>query len=24
VRPAKREEKPDAYTQAETACMGTK
>jgi len=24
VRPAKREDKPDAYTQAETACMGTK
>ena len=24
VRPPKREDKPDAYTQAETACMGTK
>ena len=24
VRPPKREDKPDAYTQAEAACMGTK
>jgi len=24
VRPAKREDKPDAYTEAEKACMGTK
>ena len=24
VRPAKREDKPDAYTKAETTCMGTK
>jgi hypothetical protein len=24
VRPGKREDKPDAYTQAETACMGNK
>jgi methanol metabolism-related c-type cytochrome len=24
VRPAKREDKPDAYTKAETACMGAK
>jgi hypothetical protein len=24
VRPPKREEKPEAYAQAETACMGTK
>jgi hypothetical protein len=24
VRPAKREEKPDAYTKAEASCMGTK
>jgi hypothetical protein len=24
VRPAKREDKPDAYTEAEKACMGAK
>ena len=24
VRPAKKEDKPEAYTQAENSCMGTK
>jgi hypothetical protein len=24
VRPAKKEDKPDAYTEAENSCMGTK